>query len=135
MASACHDDLAGADGLDDFALAEHDGDGVELAGGSGEHGDHGAWAHVDGFSCEVFDDLEGGIALVVASEDLHEKHLADHGIGGGVLETVNDVDELVDLFDDLVKTVGVARNIDGHSRESAGAAFGDHKRVDVIRAS
>ena len=57
--AAGHDDLAGADGFDDFELGEHADRCVDFGGVAGDEGDHGGGGEIDGFPAEMFDDLQG----------------------------------------------------------------------------
>ena len=45
---------------------------------------------------------------------------------------MNHVDKLVHLLDDLFESLGISRDVDGHSREGPGAALGDHERIYII---
>lgn len=123
--AAGHDDLAGADGLDDVELREHRDGGVDLRAIAVDHDDHRGRCEVDGFAGEVFGDLQGHRAFLGRALDLDEHHFLGDRIGGGVLEAMDHIDELADLHDDLAEALRVAGDADGHAREVRVASFGN----------
>lgn len=130
-----HHYLTGPNGLNDLKLTKHHRDSIKLACGAREHCNHGGRTHIDGFSSEMLNDLKGGGALITVSENLHEEHFTDDGIGSGVLEAMDYIDELVDLLDDLVQSVGMTRDVDGHPGKGARTTLGNDQRIDVVGAT
>lgn len=130
-----HDDFPGADRLDDLELGEHGEGGVDLDSVAGDHDDHRNRGEIDGFPGEVFADLKSLGAVVRGALQLDHHQFLGNGIVAGVLEAVDDVDELADLLDDLVESGGIAGDADGHAREAAAAALGDDERVDIEGAA
>ncbi len=123
LLAAGHDDLPGAHGLDDFKLGEHRNRGIDLRGIPRDEGDHRGGGEINGFAAEVLDDLQGLGALLIAGEDLDHDELLDHGILGIVLGAVDHIDEFIHLHDDLLESLGIAGDADGHTGEIRVAAL------------
>jgi hypothetical protein len=66
---------------------------------------------------------------------LDEDHFLSDGVAVGVLDAVDDVDELVHLHDDLVQAFGMAADADGHAAEARIARLGDDEGLDVEPAT
>ena len=130
-----HDDLAGADGFDDLELREHRDRGVHFEAVAGDQDDHRDGGEIHGLAAEMLGDLECLGAVLRRALDLDQDHFLGHRVVRGVLEAVDDVDQLGDLLDDLVEALRVAADADGHAREVRVAAFGDDQRVDVEAAA
>lgn len=113
--AAGHDDLAGADGFDDVELREHVDRGVHFQAVAVDHDDHRSWCQIDGFPGEMLGDLQGHRALFGRALNLDKHHFLGHRVVRGVLEAMDDVDELVDLHDDLRETFRITGNADGHA--------------------
>lgn len=129
--TANHDDLAGAHGFDNLELSEQANGGIKLIGVAGDHADEAVVLEVNGLTIVVIDDLEDLSALIGACGDFNEDHFLHDGILVTVFLTVNDVDELVHLHDDLMQTFWMTADADGHAAEAWITALGNDERFDV----
>lgn len=135
LLAACHDDLAGADGLDDLVLGEHGDGGIDLRALTGDHHDHGSGREIDGLATEVLGDLERAGAVVRRAQNLDEHHFLGDGILAGMLEAMDYIDQFSDLLDDLLKAGGVAGDTDRHPGKGRVAALGDDEGIDIESAA
>lgn len=129
--SSGHHNFTSSHSFDDFERVHHGDCGINFGAVALKHRDHGFGGEVEGFSSEVIDDLQGLRAFVGIEDKLDEEHLLDDGVLGAVLEAVNDIDELVHLFNDLLEPLRVPRDAERHARELAATTLRDYQRINI----
>ena len=98
LLTAGHDDLTGADSLNDVVVVQQTNRGIDFVARAFDPDDDGRLAEIDGLAAEVFHDLEDlSTTLGTHGLDLDEGQFAHDRVFWGMFEAVNDVDELVAL--------------------------------------
>ena len=96
---------------------------------------HRLGAVVHDLRAEVLDDLQDLGALVELAGHLDQCDLGLVGVVAGVVHGVHHVDQLGELFDDLLQGLGIARRGDRHAREVALRGRADDQALDVVAAA
>lgn len=130
-----HHYFTSADCFDDVELRKHSNGSIRFGAFARDHDDHAGRCQVDGFAIEVFADLQQLRAVLWSAGDLNHQQFPHHRVIAGVLVAVNDIDELVHLFDDLLKTIGVADDANGHARKASITTLRNDQAIDVKAAS
>ena len=83
----------------------------------------------------MLDDLQDLGALGRAGGDFDEDEFFGNGVTIGVLDAMNDVDELIHLHDDLVQAFWMTADANGHAAEAWITSLGDDQRLNVKSAT
>ena len=135
LQAAGHDDFTGADGFHDVELAEQADGGIELVGVSSDESDEAVFLQIDGLTVVMLDDLQDLGALCGTGGDFDEDEFFGNGVTIGVLDAMNDVDELIHLHDDLVQAFWMTADANGHAAEAWITSLGDDQRLNVKSAT
>lgn len=130
-----HHHFTGSHGFDDVELGKHRDRGVSFITLSRDHNNDAGRGEVDRFAIEVFTNLKNLRAIRGSAGDFDHQQFANHRVITGVFETMDHINQFVHLFDDLLESVRIAYNADGHARKASVATLGHDEAVDVESAT
>src|ERR1022692_4061342 len=119
----------------DFAVGAHDVDEfAEFFGVAGDLDGEAFDAGIDHASAEDLGFLENGSAAFLRGANAQQDELADYRWAFGEVVSLQHVDELVHLFDDLGALEGIDVDHDGHAGEFGVEGAGDGEAFNVVAA-
>jgi len=108
---------------------------VKLVGVASDQCNEAVFLQVNGLAIVMLDDLQDLGPFGGAGSDFDEDKFFGNGVTIGVLDAMNDVDELIHLHDDLVQAFWMTADANGHAAEAWIASLGDYQRLNVKAAT
>src|SRR6185503_7165377 len=134
--AARHQDLPRPYQLDDLELLHQGGESVQLIAGAIGADYQRLGSVVDHLSVVLLGDLQYLRASIQRAADLQQRDLGLDGGLTGMVNGVDDIDQLGGLTDDLLQRLGIAAAGDGDARESPVCDVrADDQALDVVAAA